>query len=250
MVMSNDLDKFVNEYNPINYEGFNKFSGQDKPYFEYIKELEIMNPSVKEVVYNFPLFVGEVNLSRYLFFYELYKKVLSLSGHICEIGTYKGASFMYWAKLIKTFEPYNTTQVFGFDWFEGMEPSEADNDRNKGLYRANYETLIKMVKIQNLENVAILNKMNVVTELEKYLNSRPHLRFKIVFIDCGIAEVLEKSLELLYPRLVQGGVLIMDHFNLEVSPQESNILEKYIGKNSILQMPFNRHSSGYVIKEK
>ena len=31
--------------------------------------------------------------------------------------------------------------------------------------------------------------------------------------------------------------------------KKSRIVEKYVGNNQILQMPFNRHSSGYVIKE-
>lgn len=240
---------FKLSYNPLEHEGHVKFKDQDEPYFQYIEALEALNPPTKEIVYNFPLFVGSVNIARYLFFYELYKKVLNLSGNIAEIGTYKGASFMFWAKLVKIFEPNNTTQVFGFDWFEGMEPGPEDDINEKGQYKSSYEDLLTLVHLQNLENVAIVNKMDVVESLEKYLSDRPYMRYKLVFIDCGISEVLEKSLELMFPRLVKGGVLIMDHFNMDCSPKESEIIEKYIGSNKVLQMPFNRHSSGYVIKE-
>ena len=55
-----------------------KFEKPDEKYFNYIDKLENMNPPMKELIYNFPVFVGEVNIARTLFFYELYKKVLNL----------------------------------------------------------------------------------------------------------------------------------------------------------------------------
>ena len=237
-------------YIPNNYEGMKKFDEDDKLYFDYINELEKMEPSIRDLIYNFPLFVGPVNLSRYLFFYELYIKALLLNGHIAEVGTYKGASLLFWAKLLEIFERYDTTQVFAFDWFKGMVPGANDNPINDGLYKANYEDLIKMIKLQHLERFAIVEKMDIVTELHDFISKRPYLRFKLILIDCAIEEVLEESLKNLYPRLVNGGILIIDHYNMEASPTESSIIDKYIGNNKVFQMPFNRHSSGYVIKEK
>ncbi len=225
-----------------------KFTKPDEQYFSYIDKLEHLSPPLRELIYQFPVFVGSVNIARELFFYELYKKVLNLSGHICEVGTYKGASFMLWAKLIKIFEPYNMTQVYGFDWFEGMKPGDSDDANQLGGYKADYKTLKNLIDWQGLDNIAILEKMDVTKKLEPYIADRPYLRFKLIFIDCGIKDVLEASLHALWPRLVQGGVLILDHYNMEVSPTESSIMEKYVDTRPILQMPFNRHSSGYVVK--
>lgn len=225
-----------------------KFESEDKEYFRYIASLEEMDPPLKEVIFNFPIFVGQVNIARMLFFYELYKKVMDLSGNIAEVGTYKGASFVFWAKVIKLFENNDPTRVYGFDWFQGMKTGENDNTDNEGRYRADYETLCSLIKLQGLENIALLERMDVTTELEAFLEERPWLRFKLIFIDCGIEKVLESSLRSLWPRLVTGGVLIMDHYGLSTSPMESSIVEKYVGQRKIFQMPFNRHSSGYIIK--
>ncbi len=227
----------------------NKFKSPDEVYFNYIGELEKMSPPVKELIYNFPVFVGQVNLARTFFFYDLYKKVLPLAGNIAEIGTYKGASFLLWAKLISLFEQNNLTRAFGFDWFEGMEPGENDNPYHKGDYKADYETLKKLISLQGLDNVTVLNKMDVITGLEPYIEERPYLRFKIVFIDCAMEKVMDTSLRVLWPRLVRGGILIMDHYCDSGSPSESGLVEKYIGDNKVLQMPFNRSASGYVIKQ-
>ena len=230
-------------YSPEKFED-NKYERIDKGYFDYINAISDWNIETKEIIYNFPVFVGQVNIARALFFYECYKKTINLAGDIAEVGTYKGASFLLWAKLIKLFEPYNATQVYGFDWFQGM-----DSGVTKGKYIASYETLIELIHLQKLEDVALLFKMNLIEEVKKFITERPYLRFKLLFIDCGLADVMEKTLEAFYPRLVNGGVLIMDHYNCKVSPDESDIVEKYIGKNKILQMPFNRQATGYVIKE-
>lgn len=230
------------------YFGWGKYSDIDKKYFDSLEIMLQMDIDKKDLIFQFPVFVGQVNLGRYLFFYDLYKQVLNLNGHIADVGTYKGASFLFMAKLIKLFEPYNTTQVHGFDWFEGMKPSTQDDLSQVNRYKADYEVLKKIIHIQSLEDVAILHKMDSTQELDTFFSTNPHLRFKMVFIDCGISGVLEKSLENFWPRLVKGGILIMDHYNSEVSRTESDWVDKFIGSNYIQQMPFNRQPTAYVVK--
>lgn len=231
------------------YFGAGKFLDVDEKYFESLEEILKMDIETRDFIYQFPVFVGQVNIGRYLFFYDLYKRVMDLSGHMADVGTFKGASFLFAAKLLKLFEPYNLTQVHGFDWFEGMIPSEQDDASQKNKYKADYAVLKRLVELQGLNDVAILHKMDVTKELEGFFADYPHFRFKWVFIDCGISDVLEKSLEHFWPRLVRGGVLIMDHYNCEVSPTESNWVDRFIGNNYIRQMPFNRQPTAYVIKE-
>ena len=232
-------------------ENFNrgKFSDIDKDYFYYIDELLKSNVDKKDLIYNFPVYVGSVNLGRFLFFYDLYKQIYELNGHIADIGTYKGASLLTFAKLVKLFEPYNITQVYGFDWFKGMQASSEDNSQYDGQYVADYEQLSKLIELQKLDNIAVLHKMDIEKETDDCMKDNPYMKFKLVFVDCGIKNVLEKSLENFWPRIINGGILIMDHYNGECSPAESNIVDKYIGKNHIKQMPFNRQPTGYIIKQ-
>lgn len=244
----------------------NKWNKSNKEYFNYIKKLDFYfskkfqcknilggregkDGISHEILSNFGAYSGTANISRLLYSYEIYKKVLNLSGDIAEIGIYKGNNFLYWAKLIKLFEPYNLTQVYGFDWFEGMKTSLQDDSEQEGKYIGSYEYLKEIVKWQELENIALIFKMNIITEAKKFMEERPYLRFKILYIDCGIKEVMEVAYKYFYPRLVQGGILLMDHFNYAVSPSESDIINHYIGKNKIYQMPFARQPSGYIIKE-
>lgn len=234
----------------------NKWEESNLVYSQYIKNItELINTNYtsekipNELIMNFGAYGGDANIGHMLYKYELYKKVINLNGHIGEVGVFKGKSFLLWAKMIKLFEAHNSTQVYGFDWFEGMQPKETDDANQAGNYIGSYEDLSKLIKWQGLENLALLFNMNVITEAKRFIEQRPYLRFKLLYIDCGIKEVMEASFESFYPRLVKGGILMMDHYNYSVSPTESDIVDRYIGKNIIYQMPFGRQPTGYIIKE-
>ena len=91
--------------------------------------------------------------------------------------------------------------------------------------------------------------MGSVINLKTYLKSNPWLEFKYAFIDCGSSDVLESSVKNLWPRIVKGGVLVLDHAGLKNSPYESQIVKKFIGNNTIEQLSFSGHPSAYVLKK-
>ena len=84
-----------------------KFEYDDKAYFKYIEQLDQLHEGAKDIVFNFPLYVGTVNLARYIGMYEMYKQVVDVAGHVADVGTYRGASFVFFAKMIKLLEPYS-----------------------------------------------------------------------------------------------------------------------------------------------
>jgi hypothetical protein len=218
-------------------------------FFEYLGELDNMKPTAREVIKNFPVYVGYVSLARFLFLYDLYKRVFELSGHIGEVGTYRGSTLMFFGKLIRLFEPHSYTQAHGFDWFRGMKPGAEDDLGESGKWMGDYETLVKLVALQGLDDCVVVHRMDVKTELPKFFSEHDYMRFKLVFLDCGIRDVLVKSLECFWPRLVPGGILVVDHYNNAVSPSESNVIEETIGSHRIHQMPFTRQPTGYIVKD-
>ena len=99
-----------------------KYKKDDDIYFNYIKKIKKEKISNLDFIYQFPVYSGEVNLARFIFFYEMFKKVKDLSGHIADIGTWKGGSFFSFIKFVRLFEKNSQTLVYGFDWFKGMKP--------------------------------------------------------------------------------------------------------------------------------
>jgi len=227
-----------------------KFKEQDQAFHDYIEKLLEMKPAPKDLIHHFPIFTGWVNLARHLFFYEMYKKTLGVSGHICEIGTWTGASFLFFAKLVRIFEPHATTQVHGFDWFKGMQYSDQrDADRHQGDYGADYQTLCKMIEMQGLEGEAVVHNMDVAEDLPSFLEDHPSLHFKLVFLDCPVYAVLETCLRELWPRMNQGAIMLFDHANSQSVPQEQRAVREILGDVSMRTWPHTRTPTGYLVKE-
>jgi hypothetical protein len=95
-----------------------KFEEMDKKFHASINNILELEISKIDFIHGFPLFTGWVNLARYLFLYDLYKKIYELSGDIADVGTWKGYSFLFFAKLVKIFEPLALTRVHAYDWFQ------------------------------------------------------------------------------------------------------------------------------------
>lgn len=226
-----------------------KYKTDDDQYFDYISKLDGLWDGPKDLIYNFNVFVGSVNLARFLAYYEMYKQVVDISGDIADVGTYRGASLLTFAKFIKIFEPYSQTRAHGFDWFKGMDPGPDDAAANEGKYVPSKQTLQRLVDLQGLDGFIELHDMDLTSpDLPAFLNERPWLRFKCIFLDCGMAKVMQSTLEHMYPRLVPGGILILDHFNNAMSPQESSIVQSFTGDAVVRQIPYSRGPSAYIVK--
>ena len=226
------------------------YNKDDDIYFKYIKIFKKEKISNLDFIYQFPVYSGEVNLARFIFFYEMFKIVKDLSGHIADIGTWKGGSFFSFIKFVRLFEKNSQTLVYGFDWFKGMKPGINDDLSNVGKYATSYKGLKNLLKIQDLDKIGNVQKMDLTKKFEPFIKNNKWLRFKLAFIDCGTEKVLESTLPHIWSRLVQGGILILDHYNNPASPTESGILEKYIGHNKIHQLSYVRQPTAYVVKKK
>jgi len=225
----------------------NKFLKEDKQYFDYIAGIDKENVDVEDVIFQFPLYVGQVNLARFLTFYEAYQKVVNISGAIADVGTWKGASLLTLAKLSHLLEPHSNTDLYGFDWFEGTKCESSDATESI-FYKGDQETLEELIKAQGYDDRITIENMDLTQELDAYFSHNKWLRFKFIFMDCGVQEVLEKALPLFWDKLSPGGILMLDHYNHPSSPYESDVVQSIIGNRSIQQLSFSRSPTGFVIK--
>ncbi len=227
-----------------------KFEAVDARFHASIEEIIALGFSPRDYIHHFPCFTGHVNLGRYLFLYERYRQTLGLCGHVADVGSWKGASLLFFAKLARLFENNCQTQVHGFDWFQGMAPEKGvDNEAYAGSYAADHATLAELIRLQELDDTAFIHKLDLTKDLPAFFADKRQMRFKLVFLDCGAKAVLEAALAHFWPRLVTGGVLILDHFNNACSPFESETVQAVIGGRPVMQAPFARQPSAYVVKE-
>jgi predicted O-methyltransferase YrrM len=228
-----------------------KFESRRESFYEYLEWLRNEKKiEINDFMEHFPAYIGHMSLNRLLTLYELYKKTLGLAGHVAEVGVYKGAGTLLFAKLIKIFEPEALTQVHGFDWFKGTgEKSKFDNDLVEiGSYSAEYADLNTLISKQELNQTIHIHNLDLTKDLESFFGDNPHLQFKLIFLDIGMYDVLDKSIPIFWERLNSGGVMIFDQYNHELAPGETKAINKHL-KNIKIQTIINSWMPNcYVVK--
>lgn len=227
-----------------------KFNHRRVNFYKYLKFLKTNKTSIEDILEHSTAFIGHMSLNRIITLYEIYKKTLNLNGHIAELGVYKGSGSLLFAKLVKIFESETLTQVHGFEWFKGTGSKNSyDNELvKKGSYSYDKKKLIKLINIQGFSNILKIHDLDIIKDLEKFLNKNPHLRFKLVFLDIGINSVLDVAIPLVWQRLVKGGVLIFDQYNHELAPGETIAVDKYFKGKKIKTIKNSWMPNAYIIK--
>lgn len=225
-----------------------KFAHRRQHYYENLSKILAMDYDKEEFLHYFPAFVGNLTLIRNFTLYELYKRTIGISGHIAEVGVFKGAGSILFGKLVQIYEPDSLTMVHGFDHFSG---TDADTDaalQVPGGNQADEKQLRDLIRLQNLDNTVKIHNMDARTGFNSFFEKHPHLRFRLIFLDSGTYEVTSASIRALWPRLNVGGIMIFDQYNNEVAPGETRAVNEWLASEKIETMQPSWMPSSYIIK--
>ncbi len=232
--------------NDISFAERNKFENRRVLYNEYIEWLSKENISISEFMNNSTAFIGDMQLNRIFTIYELYKKTIGLAGHIAEVGVFKGAGSLLLAKLVKLFEPESFTLVHGFDSFS-KTPESIENR----LYSNNndYERLLKLKKLQNVDGILEIHRLDILGELSLFFEKSPQIKFKFVFMDIGSYKVAKTAIPMFYKHLLPGGIMAFDHYSLQTAPGETIALSEVLPNTIVKTIPNSWTPNAYIVKE-
>jgi hypothetical protein len=225
-----------------------KFDHRRDDYENYISRLGLMGIMSHEVAEHFPAYAGHMTLNRCFTLYELYKKVLGISGHICEVGVYKGFGSLLFAKLTQIFEPESLTMVHAFDWFDGIEEGTDAALQVAGGDSSDESSLREIIELQKLDHILKIHRMDARKDWPSFFERYPHLRFKLIFLDSGTYNVTRASITALWPRLNVGGIMIFDQYNNEVAPGETKAIHELLPDVKIETLPNSWMPSAFVRK--
>jgi len=233
-------------YNKASFAERNKFKDRRVLYNEYIEWLKEEDISIDEFMNNSTAFIGDMQLNRVLTIYELYKKTIGLAGHIAEVGVFKGAGSLLLAKLVKQFEPESFTMVHGFDSF--MKTPKSIENR---LYSNSndYERLLKLKKLQNVDGILQIHKLDILKELDEFFENSPQIKFKFIFMDIGSYEVMKAAIPIFYKHLLPKGIMVFDHYSLQVAPDETIALSEVLPNAVVRTIPNSWTPNAYIVKE-
>jgi len=206
-----------------------------------LTNLFLNNPIFKdEKIANSALFLKRQELSKILFFNEIYSRLIHTHGIIIELGVRWGQNLITLNNLRGIYEPFNhSRKIIGFDTFEGF-PSVSEQDGKadynvEGAFSVskNYESYLeKLLKCHENEcplshiNKNIVIKGDATKTLKKYLDDHKETIIAFVYFDFDIYHPTKECLKLIKPYLTKGSIIGFDELCDPGFPGETEALRE------------------------
>ncbi len=168
-----------------------------------------------------------------------------IEGDIVECGVWKGGSMLAAAETLVSLQD-TSRRLYLYDTFEGMsEPTaddvnyrgegassllDQDKDKNHNLVWA-YSTLDTVKQTMHLSRYPADKIEYVVGKVEDTLPVTVPERIALLRLDTDWYESTKCELELLFPRLQPGGVLIIDDYGFWQGARKA--VDEYLSENNI-----------------
>ena len=191
-------------------------------------------------------FSAKSRLNKVLAHYELYKKIVDIPGHIFELGVYKGASLVRFATFRDALENDYSRKIVGFDAF-GEFPTDKlqvkddlefiESFEGASGYGLDDDEVANILRAKGFENFNLI-KGNVFDTLPEYLSENPETRIALLHLDMDVKEPTDFALDLLYERVVPGGIIVFDDYNAVAG--ETISVDKFVSKHHLKleKLPF------------
>ena len=83
----------------------------------------------------------------------------------------------------------------------------------------------------------------------KLLDERKDVRFSFVYLDTDLYPSIRCGIELLYPKLLKGGIMVFDEYNIAEWPGETSAVHDALGADVALRtVPMTRQPTAYLVK--
>jgi hypothetical protein len=200
-----------------------------------------------ELLPNLGLFLTSKALSRILFFYEIYQKIVNTHGIIVEFGVRWGQTLSIMSALRGIFEPFNRhRKIVGFDTFAGFKGiSDKDGRMSQSKdgsfsvssgyedYLAEILTLQEQLNpISHLKKYELV-KGDAIETVPQYLKAHPETIISLAIFDFDIYKPTKAALEAVQPHLCKGSILVFDELCDDLFPGETLALNEVLGLNRV-----------------
>lgn len=172
-------------------------------------------------------------LGKFVTHLDLFKRSSGLPGEIVECGVFKGASLYRWIKLRDLLENSGSRKVIGFDVFGDFPEAASTVDKLRrqqfvdaaGARGPSKSEILKSLCEQNLVDNVELVEGDILKTVPTYIAHHEELRISLLNIDVDLYEPTRCCLEKFYPRVVSGGIVILDDYG--AFPGASIAIEEY-----------------------
>jgi hypothetical protein len=212
-----------------------------------------------ELLPNLGLYLSSKSLSRVLFFYEIYQKIVNNHGICMEFGVRWGQTLSLLSALRGIFEPFNRhRKIVGFDTFAGFKGVSKEDgnwanciDGSFSVTEDYEQYLDRILALQEqLNPISHLKKYELVkgdavATIPDYLKRHPETIISLAIFDFDIYVPTKAALEAIKPHICRGSILVFDELCDDIFPGETLALKEVFGLSSlrIKRMPMTARIS-------
>jgi len=187
-------------------------------------------------------------ISKILTQWQLFRMVSDVAGAIVECGVFKGASLARFAAFRQLVGNPFSKKIIGFDTFgrypdTSFQPDKPFRERfvqAAGEQSISVDQLMKVLEHKKCEQNVELVVGDICETVPKYVEQNTNLKVSLLNLDTDIYEPAVTILEHLYPRIVKGGILIIDDYG--TFPGETKAVDDYLAEKrlnvTIRKFPF------------
>jgi hypothetical protein len=189
---------------------------------------------------------------RLVTYYELYKLIKHLNGSILKCGITNDEAFSYFS-FFKQMNQYRQQPLVAFEKNPSLfEVTKFNNEVEEGMAVKNIYTKHVGAAQQNLVEKGVTEKIEFVpgilsNSIPEYLIQNPELKIALLTIDIDDYESTLTAMQYFYPRIVSGGILIMNNY-FKKSAENMAIQEYFVGQEVIIRHFSLEKGPHYIVK--
>ena len=194
-------------------------------------------------------------IGKVIIHYELFKMTKNIPGYIVDCGVFKGISLCRFAMFLKLFGNVKK-KIIGFDTFDKFPQTNFEQDlkpreqfiAEAGENSISKQQLLTVLNHKGVNELVELVEGDITRSVPEYVKEHPDLEISLLNLDVDIYEPSVTILKFLYPKIMPGGILILDDYGK--FPGETKAADDYFQneKIEILKFPFAQ-TPRYIIKK-
>jgi hypothetical protein len=217
------------------------------------------------VIAQLDVFARRMYLTKQLVHWEVYKQVADLPGDIVELGVFRGSSLLNFARFVEILSPGDRVKrIIGFDHWKGLREHTSEDGQSARVGNVAggwnpedfHASLVELVGLFHKDCfVPQKPRIHLVSgdireTAGQYAEQNPGLRISLLHLDCDLYEPTLAGLKAFYPRVVTGGIVLLDEYGIAEWPGESKAVEEYFGGKPprIQKLGWNSAPGGWFVK--
>lgn len=197
------------------------------------KTLETVGLEVRRIGSGFMMPKDVRWLRQFHYLSNMYDRVRDCDGDIVECGVGMGRTFLMFAYLLSADKEHAQRKLWGFDSFEGFPDPSVHDDSTRGAKKGDWSGATPAVFSGWMQGLGIkkeflTTRTHIVpgffNESLKKFPSRP---IALLHIDADLYESYKDVLDVLFPNVVPGGVVLFDEYKDTKWPGATKAVDEY-----------------------